>query len=194
MRSIFLCLLLFMVSTCYATQADFDQEIQRRFVVESEYKCKMINAIEPRRPSTPFFSQRYYLSIDGGEKCQILDVWIQRITNLPTDNRREVYSVVYRFNGKKWLREFGLDDRPLLRIKDRKTGIVYFFTELNEDLFYRKSIVYFSGAWENKDGQKINSGLQPLDPCQSVPVFECKFIGAALERIIWLELRKEAFQ
>jgi hypothetical protein len=180
-------------SPSFAYDDKWDDEIQKRFLVEWDRDCKKVKKIEPRRPNTPFFSQRYYLSIDGEEKCQIIDVWIQRITNLPTDNRREIYSIVYRFNGKKWLHEFGLDDRPLLRIKDKKTGIVYFFTELNEDLFYRKAIVYFSGSWQNKDGLKINSGLQPLDLCQNVPVFECKFIRAALERIIWLELRKEAF-
>jgi hypothetical protein len=185
--------LLFIVSTCYAKQDDFDQEIRSRFVVESESACKKIKAPEPRRPNTPFFSQRYYLSIDGKEHCQILDVWIQRITNLPTDNRREIYSIIYRFNGNSWVKEFGLDDKPLLKIKDRKTGIIYFFTELNEDLFYRTGIVYFSSDWRGSDRMKISSGLQPLFPCQDMPVFECQFIHAALERIIWLELGKQAF-
>lgn len=194
MRFLFLCLLFFVVSTCYAGQDDFDRGIRERFVVEMEAACKKIKTVEPKRPDTPFLSQRYYLSVDGKESCQILDVWIQRITNFPTDNRREVYSVIYRFNGKKWLQEFGLDNKPLIRIKDKKTGIVYFFTELNEDLFYRNGIVYFSGAWVDKDGLKINSGLQPLDRCQDIPLFECKFIGAALERIIWLELQKKIFR
>ena len=190
MTRLFFCLVFCIISNCYANQTDFDQEIKRRFVVESEPACKRIKAVEPRRPNTPFFSMRYYLSLDGEGNCQILDVWIQRLTNFPNDNRREVNSVIYRFNGRAWLQEYGLDDKPLLRIKDQKTGIVYYFTELNEDLFYRKAIVYFSGAWEGKGGVKINSGLQPLDLCQNIPVFECRFIDAALERIIQLELRK----
>jgi len=192
MKILFLCFLFFGVSKSYASQEDFDQEIRRRFVVELEPACKKIKAPEPKMSNTPFSSRRYYLSIDGKEYCQILDVWIQRITNFQADNRREIYSVIYRFSHGAWLKEFGLDDKPLLRIKDKKTGIVYLFTELNEDLFYRKGIVYFSGDWGD-DRPKINSGLQPLDLCQDMPVFECVFIQVALKRIIWLELGKHAF-
>lgn len=172
---------------------DFDREIKSRFVVEAEPECKKIKIIEPKNPHNSLSSRRYYLSIDGRDNCQILDVSIQRITDFPTDNRREIYSVIYRYNGKSWLKEFGLDDKPLLRIKDKKTGVIYFFTELNEDLFYRQGIVYFSGNWGGDDLQKMNSGLQPLYLCENIPVFECKFIQAALERVIWLELGKRIF-
>lgn len=192
MRISLIYFLLFVASNCSAGQEDFDQKIASRFVVEPESMCKRVKAPEPKRPNTPFSSRRYYLSIDGKESCQILDVWIQRITNLSTDNRREIYSIIHRFDGHLWVKEFGLDDKPLLRIKDKKTGIIYFFTELNEDLFYRKGIIYFSGEWRGNDWRKMNAGLQSLYSCQDVPIFECKFIQAAVERIIWLELGKEA--
>ena len=192
MKFLFLYILFFISSNCNAEEEYSDREITSRFVVEPESTCKKVKAPEPKRPNTPFSSRRYYLSIDGKESCQILDVWIQRITNLSTENRREIYSIIHRFDGHLWVKEFGLDDKPLLRIKDKKTGIIYFFTELNEDLFYRKGIIYFSGEWRGNDWRKMNAGLQSLYSCQDVPIFECKFIQAAVERIIWLELGKEA--
>lgn len=193
MKITFFLVAFLVMSNCYSEDS-FEKAVRSRFVVELEPLCKKVKAAEPRMPSTPFFSRRYYLSIDGEQNCQILDVWIQRITNSSTDNRREIYSVLYRFSGGLWLKEFGLDDKPLLRIKDKKTGVTYFFTELNEDLFYRSGVVYFSGDWEDDDRAGINAGLQPLDFCQNMPVFECKFVRVALERIIWLELGKKAFQ
>jgi hypothetical protein len=186
--SLFFFFLVFRI--CYAQEGIYDQEIRKRFVVEADPLCKRVKVGEPRRPYTPFFSRRYYLSIDGKENCQILDVWIQRLTDLADDNRREIYSTIYRFSAGAWVEEFGLDDKPVLRIKDKKTGIVYFVTELNEDIFYRKRIVYFSGDWVDKNRKRINAGIEPLGLCQNMPVFECRFIEAALERISSPDLRK----
>lgn len=186
--SLFFFFLVFRI--CCAQESIYDQEIRNRFVVEADPLCKRVKVGEPRRPYTPFFSRRYYLSIDGKENCQILDVWIQRLTDLADDNRREIYSKIYRFSAGAWVEEFGLDDKPVLRIKDKKTGIVYFVTELNEDIFYRKRVVYFSGDWVDKNRKRINAGIEPLGLCQNMPVFECRFIEAALERISSLDLRK----
>lgn len=190
MRVIFLCFLLLCVQISYAQQSAYDEEIRRRFVVESEPVCKRVKATEPKRPKTPFFSQRYYLTIDGGENCQILDVWIQRLTDSPADNRREIYSMLYRFNSNAWVVEYGLDTKPTLRVKDKKTGIVYFVTELNEDIFYRKQVFFFSGKWMDKTRGEVIGGIESLGLCQNIPVFECQFIESALERLSWLELRK----
>jgi hypothetical protein len=105
-----------------AAHALDDQEILERFQLVPEPQCQKAKLREPRSVNTPFFSERHYLSIDGGKECQIFDVWVAPLTTLPYENRRSMDSALYRRRGKTWVREFGLAYIPKFRLMDKKNG------------------------------------------------------------------------
>lgn len=101
-----------------------DEEIRNRFQLLPEPSCEKANLREPKKVGTPYFSERHYLTIDGNKECQILDVWVVPLTDRPDENRRYMESVLYRREGKIWVKEYGLAYAPALRVMDKRSGRV----------------------------------------------------------------------
>lgn len=159
-NSILLFLLSFAFVDVYALS---DEEIRERFQLVAEPSCQKSKLHEPRKPDTEFYSERYYLAVDGGKECQILDVWVEPLTKLGNENRRYLQSVLYRRKGGVWVKEYGLQDMPKLRLLDRQTGKVYFYIKLEELPFNREDIVYFDGPWKKQE-----KGVSFIDSIRSV--------------------------
>jgi hypothetical protein len=177
-----------MSQTSHSQNKAYDEEIKKRFKLEKEPLCRRIKNNEPPLPELTFYARRYYSSLDGKKTCQIIDVWIENLTTAPNDYRKDMNSVIYRFSKGKWIKESGLDNIPMMRIRDQKTGILYFITEFVEEPFFRKRIVYFSGAWNETGKHLRETGIESLGSCLNVPRFECSFINASLERIKQIEI------
>lgn len=141
-----------------------DAEIKNRFHVVPEPTCKKVKAREPAIPVKSFWYGRYYLSIDGKADCQILDVKIDWMTNRPTEFRKYLNSVLYRFNGKNWSEYRGLSYPPKYRIFDKDRKIIYMVVKNDEDDFPVNEIAFYTGKWdEERNGI---SAIQNLWDCE----------------------------
>jgi hypothetical protein len=162
MRSTLLPLLLFMSVTSFVHAKKLeDAEVRSRFQLISEPICKKVKAREPALPINSVWYERYYLSVDGKIGCQILDVRIDWMTDRPTEFRKYLNSVLYRFNGKKWSKNQVLSYPPKYRIYDKDKKIVYMIVKNDELDFPVDEIVYFTGAWdEERSGEHVVERLR----------------------------------
>lgn len=141
-----------------------DAEIKNRFHLVPEPLCKKVKAREPELPVNSFWYGRYYLSVDGKIDCQILDVKIDWLTNHPTEFRKYLNSVLYRFDGKTWLESRALSYPPKFRLHDRRKNIVYMIVESVDDDFPISEIAFYTGSWgDNKAGK---GGVKKLWFCE----------------------------
>ena len=141
-----------------------DAEIKDRFHVVPETTCQKVKAREPALPVKSFWYGRYYLSIDGKADCQILDVKINWMTNRPTEFRKYLNSVLYRFNGKNWSENRGLSYLPKYRIFDKDRKRVYMVVKNDEYDFPVDEIAFYTGKWDG-EGDGI-SAIQNLWDCE----------------------------
>lgn len=167
-------LLIYIFCFLGTAHASDSKEILERFQVLPEPPCQKSSLREPRDVDTVFFSERHYLSIDGGKECQIFDVWVGPLTKSPYENRRYMESVIYRRSGNVWVKEYGLSYVPKFRLMDRKTGKVYFYVYLDESPFYKDEIVYFGGKWDGDKKDKAHFGnIRSLGDCADENQRDC---------------------
>jgi hypothetical protein len=132
-----------------------DAELRNRFQVVQEPICKKLKTREPALPVNSVWYGRYYLSVDGTIDCQILDVKIDWMTDRPNEFRKYLNSVLYKFDGKKWLENRGLSYAAKYRIYDKNRKIVYMVVENEEGDFPVSEIAFYTGVWnEGGNGKR----------------------------------------
>jgi hypothetical protein len=167
-----------------------DEEALERYQLVPEPPCQKAKLREPQWPDTPYFSERHYLTIDGGKECQILDVWVEPLTKLPYENRRYMQSILYRRKGRLWIKEYGLDYIPKFRLMDKQSSKTYFYVKLDETPFYKDNIVYFNGNWEDKGKNHISvTNIHNIGDCIGEDTERCIQEGSMVRRVV--EILKE---
>jgi hypothetical protein len=167
--------LVFMVAGRLASAAEIgtadsmsDEQILQRFVLMNPKECSKPKIKPPPLPATTFFEgdsttttndigssyrDRFYLDLDGDGVCEILDVWIDRVTPDPDDYRLMGMSAIYKYQKKHWINEGSvLPCKPKYQIFDRKNKTIYYLVDFDGDLYKPvDGIYYLDGGWETRE-------------------------------------------
>lgn len=149
------------VDTVAATKLDTSNEIKTRYrTMHPEICRRMENISPPDEIQDPIeFYERRYIDIDGDGVCEVVDVWIDRVTQNFDDYRLDNYSAIYKYRKGGWKKipknEGNFDYFPIYQIQDIKSKRIYYLF----DFHYRgeapvyidaHGIKYFD-KWSNEE-------------------------------------------
>jgi hypothetical protein len=136
-----------------------DEKILQRFVLMNPEDCSKPKIKPPPLPVTTFFEgdtttttndigssyrDRFYLDLDGDGTCEILDVWIDRVTPDPDDYRLDGMSAIYKYHKKHWRNEdSGLPCAPKYQIFDRKNKTIYYLLDFHGNIYNSAEGIYY---------------------------------------------------
>jgi hypothetical protein len=162
---IFLLVAILSMGHIQVTYADTVPEniINNRFERVPEPKCAKAKAVEPHLPANSAWYGRYYINVDNGKYCQILDVKIDWLTEDALEFRKYLNSVLYRFDGVSWMENYAISYPPSYRIYDKEKKLTYLVIKNDWEDFPIDEIVYFSGSWDDSNPSK--KPIETLWPC-----------------------------
>lgn len=77
------------------------------------------------------------------------------MSDRPTEFRKYLNTILYKFNGKIWIENRALNYPPKYRIYDKNKKIVYLIIKNNEKDFPVNDIAYYTGTWdEERNGER----------------------------------------
>ncbi|ANJ67024.1 hypothetical protein A9404_06190 [Halothiobacillus diazotrophicus] len=163
-----------------------DQEILQRFQLMKPQQCKRVGQKNepPEHIDTPVYGERFHLDLDGDGTCEILDVWVDRVTPDPDDYRLDGMSAIYRYHKKHWVQSYGLPCKPEYQIFDRENKTIYYLLDFHGNTYNSaEGIYYMDGGWEISHAG-LRGGIRPCSVS-----FVCK--GVNFEHVANVLLKKQ---
>ena len=123
-----------------------DQEIIQRFQLMEPQQCKRVGRKNepPEHIDTPVYGERFYLDLDGDSSCEILDVWVDRVTPDPDDYRLDGMNAIYKYQKKHWRNEGSvLPCKPKYQIFDRKNKTIYYLLDFHGNIYNSAEGIYY---------------------------------------------------
>lgn len=157
-----------------------EEEMQRRFELMQPAKCSKPKSKLPPLTRPTYYNkdgsfasqgarERFFFDLDGDGTCELIDIWIDRLTPLPNDNRLMNFSEIYQFKKGRWVYIYGagknfapFDYVPKYQLRDKTTGRIYYLFNFKFDRFPYTSVrgaMYFD-RWPTRQEEKERSGLE----------------------------------
>lgn len=146
-----------------------EEEMQQRFELMQPAKCNKPKSKAPTLPRSSFYDrtdsstnkgwrERFFSDIDGDGTCEIIDIWIDRLTPLPNDNRLNKFSVIYQALKGRWVERYGFEYVPTHQLRDKTTGRIYYLFDFDFDsgtglMIHAHGTKYFD-RWPTRQEEK----------------------------------------